>query len=114
VTENRDPFTPDCHAPVVVESDEYVCRSCLLRWDLREERPPCRRKSVPEPSDRETLEKVAKGYHDLIALQTQQRETTALMIRTCVARLKSPDSRKRREAIDGLEQLATMMEEKSR
>lgn len=61
-------------------------------------------------SDRETLEKVAKGYHDLIALQAKQRETTALMIRTCVARLKSPDSRKRKEAIEGLEQLAAMME----
>jgi hypothetical protein len=61
-------------------------------------------------SDRETLEKVAKGYHDLIVLQSKQRETMALMIRTCVARLKSPDSRKRKEAIDGLEQLAAMME----
>lgn len=110
MSENVDPFTPDCHAPVVVESDEYVCRLCLLRWDLREERPPCR-KSVPQPSDRETLEAVAKGYHDLAALQVKQRETTALMIRACVARLKSPDSRKRKEAIEGLEQLAAMMEQ---
>ena len=63
-----------------------------------------------KPTDRETLEAVAKGYHDLIALQHKQRETTALMLRTCIARLKSPDSRKRREAIDGLTQLAEMLE----
>jgi hypothetical protein len=60
--------------------------------------------------DRAKLEAVAKGYHDLMALQQKQRETTALMIRTCVARLKSPDSRKRAEAIKGLEDLAEMME----
>lgn len=59
--------------------------------------------------DRAKLEAVAKGYHDLIALQQQQRETQALMIRTCVARLKSPDSRKRAEAIKGLEELADML-----
>jgi len=99
---------PDCPTPVV-ESDEYVCRDCRMRWDLGEDRPDCP-KSFPATSDRETLEKVAKGYNDLIALQAQQRETTALMIRTCVARLKSPDSRKRKEAIEGLEQLAAMME----
>lgn len=63
-----------------------------------------------KPTDRETLEAVANGYHDLIALQHKQRETTALMLRTCIARLKSPDSRKRKEAIDGLTQLAEMLE----
>lgn len=99
---------PDCPTPVA-ESDEYVCRDCRMRWDRSEDRPDCP-KSFPQTNDRETLEKVAKGYHDLIALQAKQRETTALMIRTCVARLKSPDSRKRKEAIEGLEQLATMME----
>jgi hypothetical protein len=99
---------PNCPSPVR-ESDEEVCRECRLRWDANEDRPECP-KSFPATSDRETLEKVAKGYHDLIALQAKQRETTALMIRTCVARLKSPDSRKRKEAIEGLEQLATMME----
>lgn len=61
-------------------------------------------------TDRETLEKVAKGYNDLMALQIKQRDTTAKMIRACVQRLKSPDSRKRREAITALEQLAEMME----
>ncbi len=60
--------------------------------------------------DRAKLEAVAKGYHDLAALQTQQRETTALMLRACIARLKSPDSRKRAEAIKGLSDLADMME----
>lgn len=99
----------DCPPPIR-ELDEEVCRECRMRWDANEDRPDCP-KSVPSPSDRETLEKVAKGYHDLIALQAQQRETTALMIRTCVARLKSPDSRKRKEAIEGLEQLAAMMEQ---
>lgn len=110
---------PDCRA--VQQSDEMYCAACNLRWDVNDsDPPPCRKSfhnvenfgtaSLPGHSDRETLEKVAKGYHDLIALQAQQRETTALMIRTCVARLKSPDSRKRKEAIDGLEQLAAMME----
>ncbi len=60
--------------------------------------------------DRAKLEAVAKGYHDLAALQTQPRETTALMLRACIARLKSPDSRKRAEAIKGLSDLADMME----
>ena len=59
---------------------------------------------------RATLEAVAKGYHELEALRTKQRHTTALMIRTCVARLKSPDSRKRAEAIAGLLELAEMLE----
>lgn len=63
-------------------------------------------------SDRETLEKVAAGYNDLLALQAKQRETIALALRACVARLRSPDSRKRKEAIEGLEQLAAMLETK--
>lgn len=63
--------------------------------------------------DRATLEAVAKGYHDIMALQAQQRETQAKMIRACVARIKSPDSRKRREGIEGLEQLAAMLENKA-
>lgn len=63
-------------------------------------------------TDRETLEKVAAGCNDLIALQQKQRDTTALILRACVARLRSPDSRKRREAIEGLEQLADMLEKK--
>lgn len=62
--------------------------------------------SVP----RETLEKVAAGFTELSALHAKQRGTQALMIRVCVAQLKSPDSRKRKEAIDGLETLAGMLE----
>lgn len=64
-------------------------------------------------TDRETLEKVAAGYNDLIALQAKQRETMAEMLRACIARLRSPDSRKRKEAIDGLSDLADMLEGKS-
>jgi hypothetical protein len=62
--------------------------------------------------DHETLAKVAAGYHDLIALQNQQRETTALLLRACIARLNSNDSRRRREAIVGLTQLADMLSPK--
>lgn len=61
-------------------------------------------------NSRETLEKVAAGFNELAALQTKQRATQALMIRVCVAQLKSPDSRRRKEAIDGLETLAGMLE----
>lgn len=64
--------------------------------------------------DREKLEQVAKGYHDLIALQAKQKATTAKMIRACVARIKSPDAfgrgRPRQEGIKGLEDLAAMLE----
>lgn len=59
---------------------------------------------------RETLEAVAKGYHELIELQGKQRATTAKLLRACVAQLKSPDSRKRAEAIKGLSDLAEMLE----
>jgi hypothetical protein len=61
-------------------------------------------------TDRETLEKVAKGFHDLEVLRKKQRETSALMIRACIARLKSLDSRKRLDAIVRLGELATMLE----
>lgn len=64
-------------------------------------------------TDRETLEAVAKGFTDLEKLRAQQRETTAKMIRACVARLRSPDSRKRAEAIKALDDLATMLETKA-
>lgn len=104
---------PHCNA--IQQSDEMYCATCNLRWDVNDsDPPPCRPEMTsaePDRTTRETLEAVAKGYHDLIALQAKQRETTALMLRTCVARLKSPDSRKRKEAIEGLEQLATMLEQ---
>lgn len=63
-------------------------------------------------TDRATLEAVAKGYHDLIGLQAKQKVTTALMLRACITRLQSPNSKLRREAIDGLTQLADMLDPK--
>lgn len=62
---------------------------------------------------REKLVKVAAGFADLTALQTKQRDTSAIMLRACIARIKSSDSRKRREGIDGLEGLADLFEGKS-
>ena len=61
-------------------------------------------------TDRETLEKVAKGYHDLILLQNNQRIVTAQMIRACIARLRKPSVVARKEAMDGLTALADMLE----
>lgn len=105
----------DCAA--VQQSDEMYCARCNLRWDVNDSDPPRCRKSLPvsasadhRTSDRKKLDAVAKGYNDLMALQIKQRDTTAKMIRACVQRLKSPDSRKRREAITALEQFAEMME----
>lgn len=106
----------DCSA--TQQSDEMYCAPCNLRWDVNDPEPPACRKSFPvlaaapdnRTPDRKKLDAVAKGYNDLMALQQKQRDTTAKMIRACVARLKSPDSRKRKEAIDALDQLATMME----
>ena len=72
---------------------------------------PSTSSSAKSPTaDRDTLNKVAGGYHDLMALQQQQRTLVALMLRACIARLSSTDSRKRKEAIDGLIQLAEMIE----
>lgn len=106
----------DCVA--VQQSDEMYCARCNLRWDVNDNDPPRCRKSLPVSAaadhrtpDRKKLDAVAKGYNDLVAFQQKQRDTIAKMIRACVARLKSPDSRKRKEAIDGLEQLAAMMEQ---
>jgi hypothetical protein len=67
--------------------------------------------SCPEP-DRKTLERVAKSYNDLMALQKAQRTTMAVMIRACVKQLKNPDSAKRAEAITALDQLADMLDKK--
>lgn len=96
----------------VQQSDEMFCAKCNLRWDVNDTSPPECRKSFPPPksSDREKLEKVAQGYNDLMALQATQRLTMALMIRACITRLKSPDSRKRAEAIDALGALADQLE----
>lgn len=64
-------------------------------------------------SPREKLEKVAEGFTDLSALQAKQRDTVALMVRACLQRIRSTDSRKRREGIEGLEGLAAQLEGKS-
>lgn len=61
-------------------------------------------------TDRETLVAVAKGYHDIMALQDQQRATTAKMIRACVARARSPEILKRQEGLKGLLDLADMLD----
>lgn len=64
-------------------------------------------------TDRETLELVAKGYNDLVAIQNQQKETMAKMLRACLHRLRSPNSKLRKEAMEGLEQLAMMLEKQN-
>lgn len=64
------------------------------------------------PTDRENLEAVAKGYHDLEALRRQQRETTATLIRACVARLNTNTRQARVEAMTALTSLADMLERK--
>ena len=61
-------------------------------------------------TDRETLEAVAKGCNELTVLRMQQLATIGKVLRACVAQLKSPDSRKRKEVISALETLAEMME----
>ena len=65
-------------------------------------------------TDRETLEQVAASYHNLMALQAQQKAMTAKMIRACLARIKSRDPFGRgtpmKEGIAGLESLADMLE----
>lgn len=61
-------------------------------------------------TDRDKLVKLAGMFRDHVTLLDQQKATTAEMIRACVQRLKSPDSRKRAEAIKALDDLATMLE----
>lgn len=65
-------------------------------------------------TDRETLVAVAKGYHDIMALQDQQRATTAKMIRACVAHMLSSDPKKRNEGRKGLTDLADMLDPKKK
>lgn len=64
-------------------------------------------------TDREQLEKLAGMYREHISLLDKQRETMAQLLRACIVRLNSPDSRKRREAIKGLTDLADMLEKKN-
>lgn len=61
-------------------------------------------------TDRENLEAVAQSSRDLFALMKTQKVTMAVMLRACVKQLRSPDSRKRAEAIKALEDLAKMLE----
>lgn len=65
---------------------------------------------MSDMTDREKIEKIAAEYRNLTQLRIQQHRTMAELVRVCVARLKSPDSRKRREAIDALVGLADMLE----
>lgn len=37
----RQAGVPDCN--VYRQNDEIVCRTCGLRWETREEQPPCPR-----------------------------------------------------------------------
>lgn len=64
-------------------------------------------------TDRETLEKVARDYNDLIALHKKQKQTMVQLIRACVVQLQNPDSRKRKEAINSLRALADMLEKQT-
>lgn len=61
-------------------------------------------------TDRAKLEQLAKLTRDQLAVMKEQRGTIAVMIRACVPRLKSPDSRKRAEAIKALDDLASLLE----
>lgn len=101
--------------PPVRESDEEVCRQCRMRWDASEDRPACPEITSDEPdlTTRATLEAVAAGYHDLLALQAKQRKTMATLLKLCIMRIENPDSRKRREGIAGLRDLMTMLEKQA-
>ncbi len=63
-----------------------------------------------ENSDRAKLEQVAKGYNDLMALQAQKNATVARMIRACMQRINTNDTKQRREGYAGLKSLAEMLE----
>lgn len=62
-------------------------------------------------TDRAKLKQLAKLTRDHLAVMKEQRDTVAVMIRACVARLKSSDSRKRAEAIKALSDLASLLED---
>jgi hypothetical protein len=105
----------NCRA--IQQSDEMYCAPCNLRWDVNDsDAPRCRPEITsdePDLTTRATLEAVAAGYHDLIALQAKQRKTMALMLKLCIMRIENPDSRKRREGIAGLKELMAMLEKQS-
>ncbi len=62
------------------------------------------------PIPRSKVEAIARSYAHLKHLQDEHRATTAEMLRACIARVKSNDSRKRRDGIKALETLAGMLE----
>lgn len=62
---------------------------------------------------RDTLVKVATCYREMEALRLKQRQTMALAIRACIQRLKTNTSTARKEAMDGLGQLADMLEKEN-
>lgn len=62
--------------------------------------------------DREKLEEVARLYREYYGLIQKQHETTALMLRACIAQLTTTSQHKRREALTALTQLAEMFEVK--
>lgn len=75
-------------------------------------------------TDREQLEAVAASYNALMELMRQQQTTQAKMIRLCLHRITRDPSafdieksrrrvRERKEAIKGLEDLASMLEAQS-
>lgn len=101
----------------VQQSDEMFCAPCGLRWDVNDgDAPRCKPEIVSGGIDltmRATLEKVASGYHDLLALQAEQRKTMALMLKLCLLRLEGKDVTRRREGIAGLRELMTMLETKA-
>lgn len=63
-----------------------------------------------EMTDRDKLEQVAANYNNLIALLSEQKKTTAKMIRGCVFHLKSTSALDRKKAMDSLTELASMLD----
>lgn len=64
----------------------------------------------PDLVSRATLEAVAENFTALSALRDRQRSTMARMLKLCILRLESPDSRKRREGINALRELHALLE----
>ena len=56
---------------------------------------------------------LAEHFAHLTTIIAEWQNTTALLIRGCIARLKSPDSRRRAEAIRALEELCDLIEGKN-
>lgn len=74
---------------------------------ILDEAPDAREPKLVDPA---LIDKLKASFAEMQELQAAQRATTAKMIRACIAHIRSPDSRKRREGLDALSQLAGMME----